>query len=147
MEIIDELEELVFLENPRIIVTEWFPCGRNQILSLTDGLEAVKEVNDALYTTTMDVPTRLHTLVTGPVLTKLQMRDHDPASYIRFHAKVFYPETVRQLEEFGVHVDWTGRVIYGMVLVAAFCILVVYKEIVSAIIKGLRYGINRTDSN
>ena len=116
MEIIDELEELVFLENPRILVTEWIPCGRNQILSLTDGLEAVKEVNDSLYTTTMDVPNRLHTLVTGPVLTKLQMQDHDPASYIRFHAKVFYPETVHQVEEFGVHVDWTGRIIYGLIL-------------------------------
>ena len=116
MEIVDELEELVFLEKPRILVTEWMPCGRNQILSLTDGLETVTEVKDSLYTTTEDVPDRLHTLVAGPVLTKLQMQDHDPASYIRFHAKVFYPETVHQQEEFGVHLDWTGRVIYGLVL-------------------------------
>ncbi len=116
MEIKDELEEIVFLKNPRIMICEWIPFNKNQIMTINDDLETTKRIKSNLFTSRIDTTPHTATFTTNPVFTEVKIKDYDVSRFVRFDAQVFYPEDVVQIERFGVNIDFSGRVIYGLAL-------------------------------
>lgn len=110
------LEHIVFLENPRVLVSEWIPFGRNHMIAFNDELDSFHGIRGTLLTDRVDRSPRDSVFETSPILTEVTVRGFDPSKYVDFTARVFYPEVVEQEEEIGIHVEDSGLVQYGMEL-------------------------------
>ncbi|HUX98896.1 MAG TPA: hypothetical protein VMV49_05040 [Candidatus Deferrimicrobium sp.] len=115
----DELEELIFLIDPHIYISEYIPFGSNHIIAFNDELDSLGAVEGGLLTSLIDLEPRKSTFLVSDDLTNVKVTRFDPNDFIQFEANISYENVggVQQLEDFGVHVDTSGRTIYGCQLV------------------------------
>lgn len=115
----DELEELTFLIDPRIFIAEYIPFGSNHIIAFNDELDSLGAVQGGLLTSLIDKEPRKCTFMVTDDLTTVKVRRFDPNDFIQFEAAITFENVgdVEQLEDFGVHIDASGRVIYGCELI------------------------------
>ncbi|NVM29384.1 MAG: hypothetical protein HWN65_11140 [Candidatus Helarchaeota archaeon] len=115
----DELEELTFLIDPRIFIAEYIPFGSNHIIAFNDELDSLGAVQGGLLTSLIDKEPRKCTFMVTDDLTTVKVRRFDPNDFIQFEAAITFENIggVEQLEDFGVHIDASGRVIYGCELI------------------------------
>lgn len=113
----DKLTEIVRLKEVKLLISEWIPFGHNHIIAFNQQLDSVKKVKGSLLTDMVDDSPETSTFKTPPVLTEVDVLNFDIDEYVNFKAQIHYPEAVKQEEEFGVHVDSSGRVIYGIEMV------------------------------
>jgi WD repeat-containing protein 35 len=115
----DEDKQLTFLKGDvHLLITEWVPFGENNMVSLQEKLEASEKVKDFLLTDRIDTAPETATFMVGPPLTMIRLIDHKMAKHVDFEAEVKYPESGGDIQEeqFGVHVDVSGSVTYGLEL-------------------------------
>lgn len=115
----DELEELIFLTDPCIFISEYIPFGSNHIIAFNDELDSLGAVEGGLLTSLIDNEPRKCTFTATDELTTVKVRRFDPNDFIQFEAAIAFENIggVEQLEDFGVHVDSSGRVVYGCQLI------------------------------
>ncbi len=115
----DELDELIFLTDPCIFLSEYIPFGSNHIIAFNDELDSLGAVEGGLLTSLIDQEPRRCTFQVTDELTTVKVRRFDPNDFIQFEAAIAYENVggVEQIEDFGVHVDAAGRVIYGCQLI------------------------------
>ncbi len=115
----DELEELTFLIDPHLFIAEYIPFGSNHIISFNDELDSLGAVQGGLLTSLIDTEPRKSTFMVTDELTTVTVRRFDPNDFIQFEASITFENVggVEQLEDFGVHVDASGRVLYGCQLI------------------------------
>jgi hypothetical protein len=111
----DELTELTFLIDPSIFICEYIPFGSNHIIAFNDELDSHGAVEGGLLTSLIDKEPRKSTFRVVDQLTSVRVRRFDPNDFIQFEANISYENVggVQQIEDFGVHVDASGRVVYG----------------------------------
>nr|MDO8082970.1 hypothetical protein [Candidatus Freyarchaeota archaeon] len=117
MVIKDELAVFIRLNDVKLVMSEWIPFGHNHIIAFNEQLDSVKKVKGSLLTDMIDKSPETSTFKTPPVLTEVDVINFDIDEFVNFKAKICYPEAVEQEEEFAVHVDSSGRVIYGVEMV------------------------------
>ncbi|NVM53970.1 MAG: hypothetical protein HWN66_09745 [Candidatus Helarchaeota archaeon] len=115
----DELEELIFLTDSCIYISEYIPFGSNHIIAFNDELDSLGAVEGGLLTSLIDKEPRKSTFRVTEELTNVKVMRFDPNDFIQFRANISFENIggVEQLEDFGVHVDASGRVIYGCQLI------------------------------
>ncbi|MHA1263958.1 MAG: hypothetical protein ACTSRS_01885 [Candidatus Helarchaeota archaeon] len=115
----DELEELIFLDDVNIYISEYIPFGSNHIIAFNDELDSLGAVQGGLLTSLIDKEPHKTTFQVTEDLTSVKVIRFDPNDFIQFQANITYENVggVEQLEDFGVHVDSSGRVIYGCHLI------------------------------
>ena len=111
----DNLTEYIFLENPRILITEYIPFGRNHIFELNKTLDSMKRAKSSLLTSYVDAEPGETCIEVEVEKTRIEVKDFTETGWIEFEAEVFYTEEtgIEQLEKFGVHVDEQGLITYG----------------------------------
>jgi hypothetical protein len=114
----DELEELVHLKNPKVLMGEWIPFGENQILALNDKLGSAERVQGGLLTAIVDDEPESMIFECKPGLTSVRIVDFDLFNFIAFQAEIHFPEDagILQLEHFGMFVTSEGAITYGLQL-------------------------------
>mmetsp|Transcript_29198 Transcript_29198/g.75160 ORF Transcript_29198/g.75160 Transcript_29198/m.75160 type:complete len:696 (-) Transcript_29198:28-2115(-) len=116
----DELSEAINLGGLNVLVGEWVPFGSNQIVALNERLGSLDRCQGGMFTSVVDkTPTETKFSVpTG--LTSVRIIDFDLVHYINFEAEINYPEDegIVQIENFGMHLNVDGSVMYGMVVEA-----------------------------
>ena len=114
--IADELNEAVILSEVMTMVGEWIPFGANQIVALAERLGALDRCQGGLFTSMVDTnPTKTQFNV-PPGLTQVRILDFDYVHFINFEAEINYPEEegIVQVENFGIHLNVDGTVLYGI---------------------------------
>ena len=112
----DDLDEVIVLDDCRILVGEYMPFGTNHMVHLNEKLGTSERVQGGFFTSVVtDLPTATQFQV-SPGSTSVAILDFDRTEYLSFEAEVHYPEEpgIVQLETFGVHVQYTGSIIYGL---------------------------------
>ena len=112
----DDLSEAITLSHVQIYVGEWIPFGANQIVSLNERLGSLDRCQGGLFTSMVDKnPTDTQFQVAAG-LTQVRIIDFDPVRFINFEAEINYPveEGIIQVENFGMHLNVDGTVLYGM---------------------------------
>ncbi|TMW59514.1 hypothetical protein Poli38472_004583 [Pythium oligandrum] len=112
----DKLSFAVVLSNVRVMVGEWIPFGRNQIVTLNDILGSLERCQGGLFTSELDAHPTETTLQIEPCLTKIAIVDFEFDSFTNFEADIHVPEAegIVQIESFGMHLNGDGTIIYGM---------------------------------
>ena len=112
----DDLSEAIHLSHVSLLIGEWVPFGPNQIVALNERLGAMDRCQGGLFTSKIDHdPTNTQFKVpTG--LTKVAILDYDFIGCINFEAEINYPEDegIVQIENFGMHLNVDGTIMYGM---------------------------------
>jgi hypothetical protein len=112
----DDLSEAIHLAHVSLLIGEWIPFGPNQIVALNERLGAMDRCQGGLFTSKIDHdPTNTQFKVpTG--LTKVAILDYDFINCINFEAEINYPEDegIVQVENFGMHLNVDGTILYGM---------------------------------
>jgi hypothetical protein len=114
--IADDLNEAVILSEVMTMVGEWIPFGANQIVALVERLGALDRIQGGLFTSMVDTnPTKTQFNV-PPGLTQVRILDFDYVHFINFEAEINYPEEegIVQVENFGIHLNVDGTVLYGI---------------------------------
>jgi len=111
----DELEELTFLNDVNIFIAEYIPFGSNHIIAFNEELDSLGAVEGGLLTSLIDKEPKKTTFLVEEELTNVIVRKFDPNDFIQFEAMITYENVgdIEQEECFAVHVDASGRVIYG----------------------------------
>ena len=114
----DKLEELITASEVKIIVAEWIPFGANQIRNLNQRLGSTNRVTGGLFTAiidTMPTTTTFMHKVTN-IGNLISIVDYTTCGHINFSADVYFEESpgILQIEEFGVHVEHSGMILYGV---------------------------------
>lgn len=111
----DELEELTFLKDVNIFITEYIPFGTNHIIAFNEELDSQGAIEGGLLTSIIDQEPLKSTFLVEEDLTNVVVKRFDPNDFIQFEAKISYGNVceIEQDEHFAVHVDASGRVIYG----------------------------------
>jgi len=111
----DELQELTFLIDPNIFICEYIPFGTNQIIAFNDELDSLGAVEGGFLTSIIDSEPEKCTFRVTEDLTNVKVRRFDPNDFIQFEANISYENVggIQQIEDFGIHIDTSGRVIYG----------------------------------
>lgn len=112
----DRLDELIILDDTRLMIGEWIPFGANHIAALNEKIGARERVKNALFTQVIDQDPGGTELMVMPGLTQVFVRGSKPGENVSFDASIMYPEDdgIEQIEEFGVHVNMAGQVVYGL---------------------------------
>lgn len=112
----DELSVAVELANVRALVGEWIPFGSNQIVALNERLGAMDRCQGGLFTAMIDDSPNDTNFDVDCGLTSVKILDFDLVRFINFEAEIMYPEEegVVQIENFGMHLNVDGTVIYGL---------------------------------
>jgi hypothetical protein len=116
----DELSFAIVLSGVRVMVGEWIPFGRNQIVTLNDRLGSLERCQGGLFTSELDGEPTQTTLSIEPGLTKIAIVDFEFDSFTNFEADIHAPhdEGIVQIESFGMHLHGNGTIIYGMFIEA-----------------------------
>lgn len=116
----DELSFAIVLSNVRVMVGEWIPFGRNQIVTLNDRLGSLERCQGGLFTSELDGHPTETTLRIEPGLTKIAIVDFEFDSFTNFEADIHAPQAdgIVQIESFGMHLHGDGTIIYGMFIEA-----------------------------
>jgi len=111
----DELEELTFLIDPNIFICEYIPFGSNHVIAFNDELDSLGAVEGGFLTSIIDSEPQKCTFRVNEDLTNVKVRRFDPNDFIQFEANISYENVggIEQIEDFGIHIDTSGRVIYG----------------------------------
>lgn len=111
----DELEELILLKNPFIVIGEHVPFGINQIVNLNEKLGSVQRIKGSLLTNVIDEEPTTTTFQSDSNYSTVWVEKFDLTRYVKFSAQVRFPEDneIEQDEEFGVLVHEDGTIIYG----------------------------------
>ena len=111
-----ELSEMFVTKNMRAMVTEWIPFGANQIVGLNDRLGALDRCQGGFFTNQTDDNPTDTALETGSDVTNVKILDFDYIRFTNFEANINYAEAegIIQVEFFGMHLNVSGNVIYGM---------------------------------
>ena len=119
MGIKDELKELIFLQKPSVIISEWIPFGNNQIAALNHKLGSLDRLKSTLLTAIVDDFPEQAIFESDPVHSRVVVNDFDLTRFVEFTAHVDIPEAegIEQVEEFGVHVSEQGLVVFALDLV------------------------------
>ncbi len=116
----DTLEELIYLSQVKVLISEWLPFGSNHLAALNYKLGSHERVQSAKFTQEIDCSPS-GTLVEIPEsLTLVKVRDYQLADYVDFEAISHLPEDpeIVQVEEFAVHINSLGYVRYGLEILA-----------------------------
>ena len=116
----DTLEELIYLSNVKVLISEWLPFGSNHMAALNYKLGSNDRVQSAKFTQELDTAPDGTTIRIPESLTLVKVRDYSLASYVDFEAFIYLPEDpdIIQVEEFAVHITSTGYVRYGLEILA-----------------------------
>ena len=112
----DELDEAITLNYVLTMVGEWIPFGANQIVALNERLGAMDRCQGGLFTSAIDKKPTDTSFDVPPGLTQVTILDYDFVRFINFEAEINYPEDegIIQIENFGIHLNVDGTVIYGI---------------------------------
>ena len=112
----DELDEAVVLNGVHGLVGEWIPFGSNQIVALNERLGALDRCQGGLFTAQVDKSPTDTKFSVPPGLTQVTILDYDFVHFINFEAEINYPEEegIVQVENFGMHLNVDGTIIYGV---------------------------------
>lgn len=113
MEVKHKLHHIVFVKDPKVLISEWIPFGRNHMIAFNDELDSFHGTRGTLLTDRVDRSLSKSTFETSPILTEVTVKNFDASIYVDFIARVYYPEVVEQIEEIGVHIEDSGFVLYG----------------------------------
>ncbi|NHI94036.1 MAG: hypothetical protein EAX96_16220 [Candidatus Lokiarchaeota archaeon] len=116
----DELDILVLLHKPKIIIGEYIPFGINQMVNLNNKLGSVQKIKGALLTSVIDEEPVESTFRTDEVCSSVYVEEFDLTNFVKFKAEVHFPEDegIIQEEKFGVYVHEDGSIIYGCSLLS-----------------------------
>jgi hypothetical protein len=112
----DELSEAVVLSGVHSLVGEWIPFGSNQIVALNERLGALDRCQGGLFTAQVDKDPTATKFSVPPGLTEVVILDYDFVHFINFEAEINFPEEegIIQVENFGMHLNVDGTIIYGV---------------------------------
>ena len=112
----DELSEAIQLDTVRIMVGEWIPFGSNQIVALNEKLGSADRCQGGMFTGSVDADSGGTKLALPPGSTSVRILDYDETTFINFEAEINFPEDegIIQVEEFGMHLNEDGSLIYAM---------------------------------
>ena len=112
----DELDEAVTLAFVHVLVGEWIPFGSNQIVALNERLGAMDRCQGGLFTAVVDKNPTHTQFDVPPGLTQVTILDYDFVRFMNFEAEINYPEDegIVQVENFGMHLNVDGTVLYGI---------------------------------
>ena len=98
------------------MVGEWIPFGSNQIVALNERLGALDRCQGGLFTAMVDTNPTKTKFEVPPGLTQVTILDYDFVHFINFEAEINYPEEdgIVQVENFGIHLNVDGTVLYGI---------------------------------
>ncbi len=115
-----ETNEVITLGNARTLVCEWVPFGANQIVALNERLGAMDRCQGGFFTNMVDTDPTKTSFDVPPGLTQVSILDFDFIRFINFEAEIGYAvdEGIVQVEEFGMHLNVDGTLIYGMFIEA-----------------------------
>ncbi len=117
----DNLEKLSYFSEVRVLIGEWLPLNYNQLAALNSKLSHEDSFKHSKFTQKVDFfPDEIMVKV-PKALTSVSLRDYHLTSYLDFEAASYLPEapSIVQVEEFAVHVNYTGQARYGLELLAA----------------------------
>jgi len=114
----DELTEVVSLKHVNLLIGEYIPFGVNHIVAFNEKLGSYMRVKSALLTQVIDDDPGGSQFAIPSVLTEVQVKNFDRNDFVEFDATIHYPEApgIVQVENFGVHVNSSGKILYGMQL-------------------------------
>ena len=97
-------------------VGEWIPFGSNQIVALNERLGALDRCQGGLFTAMVDKSPTDTKFDVPPGLTQVTILDFDFVHFINFEAEINFPEDegVVQVENFGMHLNVDGTIVYGI---------------------------------
>jgi WD repeat-containing protein 35 len=112
----DELNEVIVLGDVRLLIGEYIPFGVNHIVAFNTKLGSFMRVKSALLTQVIDNDPGGMQFEIPPVMTEVLIKKFDKNDFVDFEASIHYPEPpgIVQDEHFGVHVEYTGKVLYGL---------------------------------
>ncbi|KAE9005662.1 hypothetical protein PR003_g19412 [Phytophthora rubi] len=108
--------EAVTLGDVYALIGEWVPFGTNQIVALNERMGVLDRCQGGILTSCVDSnPTDAQFRV--PVgQTQVRVLDYDFVRFTNFEAESHFPETpgIVQVENFGMHLNSDGSLIYGI---------------------------------
>ncbi|KAG7399286.1 Lysine-specific demethylase 4B [Phytophthora boehmeriae] len=108
--------EAVTLGDVYALIGEWVPFGTNQIVALNERMGVLDRCQGGILTSCVDNnPTDTQFRV--PVgQTSVRVLDYDFVRFTNFEAESHFPETqgIVQVENFGMHLNSDGSLIYGI---------------------------------
>ena len=88
----DELSEILFVKNPKIIVIEWLPFDSNQLRELNKKLDIEKGAHKTLLTGMIDESPDEPIFMSTGKHTKVLVKDFALDSYVNLEAVIDLPE-------------------------------------------------------
>ena len=112
----DELDAQIILKDLTVLVGEWIPFGANQIVAINEKLGAADRCQGGLFTGELDTDPTATSFEVPAGLTAVKVLDYNEVKYINIEAQINFPEDegIVQVEEFGMHFDVNGKVVYAM---------------------------------
>ena len=112
----DDLDEAIVLSHVVCLVGEWIPFGSNQIVALNERLGALDRCQGGLFTAMIDNKPTDTEFKVPPGLTQVTILDYDSVRFINFEAEINFPEDegIVQIENFGMHLNVDGTILYGV---------------------------------
>mmetsp|Transcript_10807 Transcript_10807/g.26463 ORF Transcript_10807/g.26463 Transcript_10807/m.26463 type:complete len:893 (+) Transcript_10807:104-2782(+) len=112
----DDLSEAIHLAHVNLLVGEWVAFGSNQIVALNERLGAMDRCQGGLFTSKIDSDPTATQFKVPTGLTQVGILDYDLINCINFEAEINYPEAegIVQVENFGMHLNVDGTIMYGM---------------------------------
>ncbi|KAI9979771.1 hypothetical protein PInf_022449 [Phytophthora infestans] len=108
--------EALTLGDVYALIGEWVPFGTNQIVALNERMGVLDRCQGGILTSCVDSnPTDTQFRV--PVgQTQVRVLDYDFVRFTNFEAESHFPETpgIVQIENFGMHLNSDGSLIYGI---------------------------------
>ncbi len=114
----DVLDEFVSLKDCSILIGEYIPFGANNVYQFCNKLDASKRVKSAMLTEYKDKDPKGTIFEASPIHTAVEILDFVEHRFVEFNSHISYPEQegIEQMENFGVRIDYFGRIIYGLQL-------------------------------
>ena len=110
----DDLKESIKIGSVKVILSEFIPCDRNTLESISEKLMSRKSLHGEFVTMLMDTVPESTTFVSEPRCNSVRVVDFAESEYIACEASMQDPtDVVPQKEEIGMFISHEGHVIYG----------------------------------
>jgi hypothetical protein len=107
----------VKLKNPKVVITEWIPFGKNYMTEFIDRvtLREYQKKRIKYFTEVVDNLSTIESVFkASKYYTKVNIIDFEPEAYVKFIAEVdFEKEGIFQKKDVFIYVDYLGRCIYA----------------------------------
>ncbi len=112
----DELSEILFIKNPKVLVIEWLPFDSNQLRELNKKLDIEKGAHKTLLTGIIDESPDVPIFMSKGQHTKVLVKDFKLDSYVNLEAVIDIPEEegIEQIEEMAMFISKSGFVVYSL---------------------------------